>query len=154
MKISRRDFLKWSVASAVALNIELDLTNVNTVLAAETDPPIIWIQGAGCSGCTISTLNVTTPTTIDDVLLNKISMKYNSTIMTAAGDLAMQTLDEAATAYKGGFILVIEGAVPTGTNGNYCIIGEVNGAALTMQQAVLKYGPMAKYVVEIGRAHV
>jgi len=150
MKISRRDFLKWSVAAGVALNIEFDLANVNTVLAAETDPPIIWIQGAGCSGCTISTLNVTNPTTIDDVLLNKISMKYNSTIMTASGDLAMQTLDESATLYKGQFILVIEGAIPTGASGNYCIIGEVNGVPLTMQQAVLKYGPMAKYVVAAG----
>jgi len=150
MKISRRDFLKWSVAAGVALNIEFDLANVNTVLAAETDPPIIWIQGAGCSGCTISTLNVTNPTTIDDVLLNKISMKYNSTIMTAAGDLAMQTLDQSATQYKGQFILVIEGAIPTGASGNYCIIGEFNGVPLTMQQAVLKYGPMAKYVVSAG----
>ena len=150
MKISRRDFLKWSVVAGVALNIDFDLANVNTVLAAETDPPIIWIQGAGCSGCTISTLNVTTPTTIDDVLLNKISMKYNSTIMTAAGDLAMQTLDQSATQYKDQFILVIEGAVPTGASGNYCIIGEVNGVPLTMQQAVLKYGPMAKYVVAAG----
>jgi len=150
MKISRRDFLKWSVAASVALNVEFDLANVNTVLAAETDPPIIWIQGAGCSGCTISTLNVTTPTTIDDVLLNKISMKYNSTIMAASGELAMQSLDECATQYNGQFILVIEGAVPTGASGNYCIIGEINGVPLTMQQAVLKYGPMAKYVVAAG----
>ena len=150
MKISRRDFLKWSVAAGVALNIDFDLANVNTVLAAETDPPIIWIQGAGCSGCTISTLNVTNPTTIDDVLLNKISMKYNSTIMTASGDLAMQTLDQSATSYKDQFILVIEGAIPTGASGNCCIIGEVNGVPLTMQQAVLKYGPMAKYVVAAG----
>jgi len=150
MKISRRDFLKWSVAAGVALNVEFNLDNVNNVLAAETDPPIIWIQGAGCSGCTISTLNVTNPTTIDDVLLNKISMKYNNTIMTASGDLAMQTLDQCATQYKGQFILVIEGAVPTGANGNYCIIGETNGVPLTMQQAVLKYGPMAKYVVAAG----
>jgi len=150
MKISRRDFLKWSVAAGVALNIDFDLANVNTVLAAETDPPIIWIQGAGCSGCTISTLNVTNPATIDDVLLNKISMKYNSTIMTASGDLAMQTLDQSATQYTGQFILVIEGAIPTGASGNYCIIGEVNGTPLTMQQAVLKYGPMAKYVVAAG----
>ena len=38
------------------------------------------------------------------MLLNKISM-------TAAGDLAMQTLDQCTTQYKGQFILVIEGAV-------------------------------------------
>lgn len=150
MKISRRDFLKWSLATAVALNLEFDVDRVNTVLAADTDPPVIWLQGAGCSGCTISTLNVTNPTTIDDVLLNKISMKYNSTLMTAAGDLAMQTLEQCANTYKGQFILVVEGAIPTGASGNYCIVGEENGVPLTIQQAVLKYGPMAKYVVAVG----
>lgn len=150
MKISRREFLKWSLATAVALNLEFDVDRVNTVLAADTDPPVIWLQGAGCSGCSISSLNVTNPTTIDQVLLNKISMKYNSTLMTAAGDSAMQTLEQAANTYKGNFILVIEGAVPTGASGNYCVIGEQNGVPLTMQQAVLKYGPMAKYVVSAG----
>ncbi|MHB8076312.1 hydrogenase small subunit [Desulfosporosinus fructosivorans] len=149
-QISRRDFLKWSVAAAVALGIEVSLGSVGNVLAAEIDPPIIWLQGSGCSGCTVSMLNVTNPTTIDNVLLNKLSMKYNSTLMTASGDLAMQTLDQSATQYKGQFILVIEGAVPTGANGNYCVIGEVGGAHVTMQQAVLKYGPMAKYVVAAG----
>jgi hydrogenase small subunit len=150
MKISRRDFLKWSMATAVALNLELDMDRVNTVLAAETDPPVIWLNGAGCSGCTISTLNVTDPTTIDDVLLNKISMKSNTTLMTASGDSAMQTLDQCASTYNGQFILVIEGAVPTGASGNYCIIGDQNGSPLTMQQALLKYAPMAKYVVSAG----
>lgn len=150
MKISRRDFLKWSVAAAVALKLEFDVDSVNTVLAADTDPPIIWLQGAGCSGCTISMMNVTNPTTIDQVLLNKISMKYNSTLMTSAGELAMQTLDQAANMYSGKFILVIEGAIPTGASGHYCVVGEQNGVELTMQQAVLKYGPMAKYVVAAG----
>ncbi|AGK95140.1 hydrogenase small subunit [Clostridium pasteurianum] len=150
MKISRRDFLKWSAATAVALNLDLDMGKVNTVLAAETDPPVIWLNGAGCSGCTISTLNVTNPTTIDDVLLNKISLKYDTTLMTQSGDSAIQTLDQSANTYNGQFILVIEGAVPTGSSGNYCVIGEQNGTPLTMQQAVLKYGPMAKYVVAAG----
>jgi len=77
-------------------------------------------------------------------------MKYNSTLMAASGQLAMKTLDQNANEYDGEFILVIEGAVPTGANGNYCVIGEINGTPLTMQQAVLKYGPMAKYVVAAG----
>lgn len=150
MKISRRDFLKWSAATALALNVDLDMGRVNTVLAAETDPPIIWLNGASCSGCTVSMLNVTDPTTIDDVLLNKVSVKYSTTLMTTVGESAVQTLDKAANQYNGQFILVIEGAVPTGENGYYCIIGEQNGSPLTMQQALLKYAPMAKYVVSAG----
>ncbi|MCX7923883.1 MAG: hydrogenase small subunit [Clostridia bacterium] len=150
MKISRRDFLKWSIAAAAALKMNFDTDRMNTVLAAETDPPVIWLQGAGCTGCTVSTLNVTNPTTIDDVLLNKISMKYNSTVMTAAGESAMQALENAANQYNGQFILVIEGAIPSGANKYFCIIGELNGVEMTMEDAVLKYGPKAKYVVAAG----
>lgn len=150
MKISRRDFLKWSAASVAAMKLEMDLDKFNTVLAADTDPPIVWLLGAGCSGCTMSTLNVTNPTTIDDVLLNKVSMKYNATVMTAAGDSAMTVLANAASQYNGQFILVVEGAVPTGTAKNYCILGEQNGVPLSMYDALLKYGPMAKYVVAVG----
>lgn len=150
MKISRRDFLKWSAAVAAALKLNLDMDKLNTVIAAESDPPVIWLQGAGCSGCTISLLNVTNPTTIDDVLLNKISMKYDSTIMTSAGETAMQALENAANQYNGQFILVIEGAIPTGTKKDYCIIGEQNGTHLSMLDALNKYGPMAKYVVAAG----
>lgn len=150
MKINRRDFLKWSAAAVAALKLELDLDKLNTVMAAETDPPVIWLLGSGCSGCNLSTLNVTDPTTIDDVLLNKISMKYNSVIMTAAGDNAIQALENAVNQYNGQFILVIEGAIPSGTTANYCILGEQNGVPLTMYDAVLQYGPQAKYVVAAG----
>jgi hydrogenase small subunit len=149
MKISRRDFLKWTVATAVALKVQLDFDKLNTVLAADTDPPVIWLQGAGCTGCTVSVLNVTNPATIDDVLTNKISMKFDSTIMAPAGDLAMQSLSQAAAQYNGQFILVVEGAIPTGNN-NYCVIGEENGVKVSIRDAVLKYGPMAKYVVAAG----
>lgn len=150
MKISRRDFLKWSAASVAALNLEMDLDKFNTVMAAESDPPVIWLQGSGCSGCNMSMLNVTNPTTIDDVLLNKVSMKFNSVIMTAAGESAMQALENAANQYNGQFILVVEGAIPTGTKENYCILGELSGTPVTMYDALLKYGPMAKYVVSAG----
>lgn len=150
MNIGRRDFLKLSLAAAAALKLELDVGRLNRVLAADTDPPLIWLQGSGCTGCTMSTLNVVNPTTIDDVLVNKVSMKFNNTVMTSAGEPAMQTLSRAASQYDKQFILVIEGAIPTGNNGNYCIIGEENGIPLTMQQAVLRYGPMAKYVVAAG----
>ncbi|WP_366557032.1 twin-arginine translocation signal domain-containing protein [Desulfosporosinus sp. BICA1-9] len=47
MQISRREFLKWSVAAAVALGIEVSLGSVSNVLAAETDPPIIWLKDQG-----------------------------------------------------------------------------------------------------------
>ena len=150
MKISRRDFLKWSAASAIALKLNFDMDRLNTVMAADSNPPVIWLQGAGCSGCSISTLNVTNPTTIDDVLLNKVSMKFHPDIGTYSGESAMQAIDKAASQYDGQFILVLEGAVHTGNYENYCIIGQLNGVDVTMYDVVMKYGPMAKYVVSAG----
>ncbi|MDA8227594.1 MAG: twin-arginine translocation signal domain-containing protein, partial [Desulfitobacterium hafniense] len=68
MQISRRDFMKWVAASAAALGLSSwDLIKVEQVLASSTSPPVIWLQGAMCTGCSVSLLNATKPTTIDDV---------------------------------------------------------------------------------------
>jgi len=150
LKISRRDFLKWAVAAGITIKVGSDFVKDNVLEAAESDPPLIWLQGSGCTGCTISTLNVATPVTIDNVLTSKISMKFNNSVSSPAGSYAMKAMDDAATNYKGNFILVIEGAVPAGSNANYCTIGNLNGKELTMLDAVNKYGPMARYVVAAG----
>jgi hydrogenase small subunit len=152
MKISRRDFLKWCSASAAALSLsKFDLDRLESVvLAAETSPPVIWLQGSGCSGCSISLLNTIESTTIDDLLLNKISMKYHHNIMTAAGDLAISAINQTMSSYNGQFILVIEGGIPTGSNGMYCVLGERNGAPWTILDAVKELGPKAKYVISAG----
>lgn len=150
MQISRRDFLKWSLAAAIAMKLEFDTDVFNTVLASETDPPIIWLNGASCTGCTISTLNVINPTTIDNLLFNKVSIKFNNTIMGASGESALDALSNAARKYNKQYILVIEGAIPTASNGNYCIIGEDQGAPITMMDAVRTYAPTAKYIIAAG----
>jgi len=152
MKISRRSFLKWCAASATALGVsKMELEKLESVvLAAETTPPVIWLQGSGCSGCSISLLNTIETTTIDDLLLNKISMKYNTTLMTAAGDLAISAIDNTLAQYNGSFILVVEGAVSTANNGGYCIVGERNGGHWTMLDAVKELGAKASYVISAG----
>jgi hydrogenase small subunit len=152
MKISRRRFLQWTAASAAALGLsKFDLERLdNVVLAAGTKPPVIWLQGAACSGCSISLLNSIKETTIDDFLLNKVDMKYHHNLITAAGDLAISTLDQAALDYNGDFILIIEGGVPTADNGVYCVLTERDGQPWTMLDAVNELGPKAKYVINVG----
>ncbi len=150
MKISRREFLKWTIAATAALKLNLDVEGINTVMAEESDPPVIWLQGAGCAGCFISTLNVTNPATIDNVLMNKISLKFNSTVMSSSGEQAMTSLETAANNYKDQFILVVDGAVPTGDKSSFCIVGEHSGNKMTMEDAILKFGTMAKWVVSAG----
>lgn len=152
MKISRRDFLKWCSASAVAIGVtKMELDKLESiVMAAETTPPVIWLQGSGCSGCTVSLLNAVENTTIDDLLLNKVSMKYHSNLMVAAGQSAMSVIDDAITTYNGKFILVIEGGISTADNGIYCMLGERNGSHWTMLDAVKELAPHAQYIIGAG----
>lgn len=152
MKISRRSFLKWCTASAAALGLtKLEVSKLESVvMAAETNPPVIWLQGSNCSGCSISLLNSIQETTIDDLITNKISMKYHHNLMTAAGDLAISAIDDTVAQYDGQFILVVEGAVPTADNGIYCVLTEKNGQPWTMLDAINELAPKASYVISAG----
>ncbi len=140
--------MKWSIIAAGALKISTG--KAFAALSENNNAPIIWLQGSGCTGDSISTLTVSSPTTIDDVLLNTVSMKFNNTVMSLSGERAMSALADAAAKYNGQFVLVIEGGIPTGANGNYCIIGEKNGIPVTIRDALLEYGPMASVVVASG----
>ena len=149
MRMTRRDFVKWATASAAALGAAR-LTKLEEALASSTSPPVIWLQGSACTGCTISLLNVTDPATIDTVLTNTISLKYHPNLTTSSGDLAVGGIVDAKSTYNGQFILCVEGGIPTGAGGRCCVIGERNGADWTMLDAVNELGPKAKHVIAVG----
>jgi hydrogenase small subunit len=150
VQITRRAFLKWVAASASALGLsKLDLLKLEEALASSTSPPVIWLQGSSCTGCTISLLNVTNPT-IDDVLLNTISMKYHPNLSTAAGELAVSTIVDNSNIHNGQFILCIEGGIPTGASGNYCVIARRDGQNWSMLSAINDLGPKARFVIAVG----
>src|SRR6266542_983810 len=101
MNMTRRDFLRWAGASAAMLGLTaLDLQDLEKALASAGSPPVLWLQGSSCTGCSISLLNSVNPT-IDSVLLNTISLKYHPNLSTAAGDLAISTLTDAENTYAG-----------------------------------------------------
>lgn len=150
MEITRRDFLKYVAATSAAFGLDAaGLSRLEAALAGPSSPPIIWIQGALCSGCSVSLLNATNPG-IGDVLLNTVSMKYHSNVQSASGELAISGLTADAAAHEGEYILVVEGAVPTAFDGRTCIIGERAGAEWTALDAVKELGAKAKYVVACG----
>lgn len=150
MHISRRDFLRLASAAAVALGLTpLDLLKVEQALAGDGGPPVIWLQGAVCTGCTISLLNTAAPE-IDDVLTQTISLEYHQNLTTLSGDLAIASLTRSVDDHTGEFILCVEGGVPTSINGNYAIIGEKDGRPWTMLDALNELGPKARYLVAVG----
>ena len=148
MEVTRRDFLKYVSASAVTLGLSgLQLSKVEQALASVSSPPVIWLSGAACSGCSVSFMNAVNPT-VDQVLLNSISLKYHPTLMAAAGDLAVSAASSAVD--QGGYILVVEGAIPTGASGQYCYVWDEGGVSVTMADAVRRLAAKAKYVAAVG----
>ena len=148
MDISRRDFLKYVGASLAALGLEAtQLTRLEEALAATPRPPVIWLSGAACTGCSVSLLNAVNPT-IDEVLTNTVDLRYHSTVMAAAGSLAVQGARSTATA--GGYILVVEGAIPTASGGRYCYVWTEGGRHITMGEAVRSLASSAKHVIAVG----
>ncbi|MFP3952585.1 MAG: hydrogenase small subunit [Candidatus Bipolaricaulota bacterium] len=109
---------------------------------------VIWLQGAACTGCAISLMNSNYPKLsnllLDEVVPGKsISLKFMATLMGATGELALEVLSRAEA--EGDYIVVMEGSVPKGEDGKYCMVGEKSVADQLTDAA-----PGANAVVSIG----
>ena len=145
MEINRRDFLKASAAVAAALGLTTSgLIKLQKVMAAEGSQPVVWLQGQGCTGCSTSLLNSIYYTTIDDLLLNTIDLDYHPTVMAAAGDLAVSAAEAAYN--KGGYVLVVEGAIPTAEGGRYCYLWP----GMTALDGVKTFSRKAAFILAVG----
>ncbi len=131
LRITRRDFLKYCSVAAGALGLSAStLMRVENVHAKTGGClPVVWIAGAACTGCTMSLLNSVFYTTVDELLLNKLDLKYLDTAMATAGAYvdgvqypganALQAAHDAYNARQA-YVLVVEGAIPTGTPTGGC----------------------------------
>lgn len=79
--------------------------------------PVIWYQGAGCSGCAVSVLNSVSPN-VKEILLSElapgkfINLRFQPTVMAASGKLAASILEKSVK--SPGYVLILEGALPKG----------------------------------------
>ena len=149
--VSRRNFLKTLTGTAAGIGIS-QLFNPALVKALEKGlqrHPVLWIQGQGCTGCSVSLLNSTEPT-IAKILLEVISLQFHPSVMAAEGHISLENLYAVAKEYKNRFSLVVEGAIPVAANGKYCIVGEMDHKELTMVDLVKDLAPMAGSVLGIG----
>lgn len=119
--ISRREFLKFCTIMAGTLALERSVGG--RIAHALQDPqrtPVVWLEFQDCAGCTESFLRASRPTAAE-VVLDVLALNYHETIMAAAGHQAEQA--KADTIDAGGYLLVVEGSIPTADNGVYCTIG-------------------------------
>jgi len=149
--VSRRDFLKTLTGTAAGIGISqvFNPAVVSAMKSGLKNHPVLWIQGQGCTGCSVSLLNSVEPT-IAKILLDVISLQYHPTVMASEGETALENLYRVAKQEKGRFSLVVEGAIPTAANGKYCICGELDGKEITMVEMTEKLGKMAGSVLAVG----
>lgn len=120
---TRREFITF--ASMMTAFIGLQQTAVGQVLhALETKQrmPVIWLHFQECTCCSESFIRSSHPI-VADILLDKISLDYTETLMAASGTQAEMALKNTMAKYKGQYLLCIEGSVPMGADGVYCMIG-------------------------------
>jgi len=117
--------------------------------------PVIWLQGAGCTGCSVSVLNAVSPR-IQNLLLDELvpgqqlNLLFHATIMAGQGEPAIEVLRDSEKNRKSGYILIVEGAIPTAEGGAYGSIGEKDGKHLTIQQSVEDLGKNALLTIALG----
>jgi len=117
--------------------------------------PVIWLQGAGCTGCAVSILNAVSPKIknllIDELVPGKhINLRFLMTIMAGEGEPVIEVLRNTQKQEKGEYVLIVEGAVPTASNGIYGTIGEEDGKPETILSRVENLGRDALLTIALG----
>nr|WP_321466343.1 hydrogenase small subunit [uncultured Desulfobulbus sp.] len=143
--VSRRDFMKF--CSAVAAGMALPEAVAPKIAQAITNPnrpPVIWLHGSECTGCSMSLLRSEHPS-IEKLILDLVSLDFHETLSAGAGHQAEEALEHAVESNFGKFILVIEGAVPLKDGGIYCRVGGKN-----FVDVVREIGPKAGAIIAVG----
>lgn len=142
--LSRRDFLKFCFSFAMVLGLSPTVITERVVYAlerAKKKPSVIWLEGQDCAGCSISFTGLLDPP-VGSVLLEKISLRYHEALMAGSGHLAEKVYEE--TLREGGYILVVEGAIPAADD-RFCMVG-----GRPFREIVLEAAERAAFVVAVG----
>lgn len=152
--VSRRSFMKLCGTLAVMVGLgEAAAPRVAQALeesvigASQGDLyPVIWIEGASCTGCTEAFAGIDAPDAAS-VVLEMISLNYSETLSAAAG-WSMEEAKEQ-TIKAGNYILVYEGAVLNGWGGNALRV-----AGRTGNEHLIEAAEHANAVVALGSCAV
>ena len=120
---SRRDFLQFCSWIAAAAGIEASgVPRVVEALETKARLPVVWFHFQECTCCSESFIRSNHPI-VSDIILDKISLDYTETLQAAAGHQAEAALKSTMEKYKGQYLMLVEGSIPTEADGVYCCIG-------------------------------
>lgn len=148
--VTRREFLKFCSAMAATLALPPRYTShIAQALEKATRPPLIWLEYQDCAGNTESFLRASKPT-VADLVLDILSVDYHETIMAAAGHQAEAAREATMKAYKGQYLVVVEGSIPVKDDGVYCCIAGHSAVSLVREicrdaAAVIAVGSCAAF---------
>ena len=136
--IERREFMAWAATITTMLALPSQFTPLFAEAAKLADRlPLIWLHMAECTGCSESLIRSDSPT-VDSLIFDYISLEYHETLMAAAGWQAEENLEHAMEKYKGKYILLMEGGVPTAMDGMYLTLGAQGKTGLELTKAAAK----------------
>ncbi len=120
---SRRDFMLFCGLATAAAGLELTgLTQVIQAFETKPRPPVVWLHFQECTCCSESFIRSSHPI-VADVIFDTLSLDYTETLQAASGFQAEKTRDDCLKNNKGKYILLVEGSIPTGGDGAFCMIG-------------------------------
>lgn len=120
---SRRDFLMFCGLATAAAGFEMSgLAGVVKAFETKARPPVVWLHFQECTCCSESFIRSSHPI-VADVIFDTLSLDYTETLMAASGKQAEKSRDDTIKNNKGKYILLVEGSIPTGADGAYCMIG-------------------------------
>ena len=124
--VSRRELLKYCAVTAGLLGMPfMAARGLAQGLEKAPRPSVIWLSFQECTGCTESLTRAHSPT-IENLILQAISLDYHHTLQAASGTAAEEARMEAMAANDGKFILVVDGSVPLKNPGYSTIAGISN----------------------------
>ena len=121
--MNRRDFMQFCAGVAATMGLpQAAGLRMAEAAATQARPPVIWLHGQECTGCTETLLRAEHPT-LESLILDLISLEYHETLCAGAGHQAEAHKQKIMQENKGKYILVTEGGTPTKDNGIYCKVG-------------------------------
>lgn len=137
--VSRRRFLEYCAGIAVMIGMS-EAAAPKIAQALETVigntegklKPLVWLEGASCSGCSESFVQSEAPD-VPTLLLELLSVNYTELLSAGSG----HSMEEARkqTIEAGGHICVYEGAVVKGWQGNALRVGGEKGTDQLLESA-------------------
>lgn len=118
--VSRRDFIKVCSVAAAAVGLPAWAGEKMAESVGKKKPSVVWLHFQECTGCTESLLRTSHPD-VGSLILDLVSVDYHETLFAAAGHQIEAALESAKAA--GGYVLVVEGAIPKKDGGIYCMVG-------------------------------